>query len=63
MVISMVVATVLVLSSWIQTTAFQREMDEVSERHLLISRNVTLALERYANDAGAEVEMFGGMRR
>jgi hypothetical protein len=65
MVIFMVVATVpvLVLSSWIQTTAFQREMDEVSERHLLIARNVTLALERYANDAGAVVEMFGRMSR
>jgi signal transduction histidine kinase len=61
MVIFMVVAAVpvLVLASWIQTTAYQREMDEVSERHLLIARNLTLALERYADDAGAVVELFG----
>lgn len=65
MVIFMIVAAVpvLVLGSWIQTTAFQREMDEVSERHLLIARNVTLALERYADDAGAVPEMFGGMSK
>jgi len=34
---------------------------EVHERHLLIARNLTLALERFSNDAGSVVEYFGHM--
>jgi len=59
----MAVATVpvLVLAAWVQLTALEHEMEEVSERHLLIARNLTLALECYADDAGAVLELFGRM--
>jgi len=52
---------VLVLGLWIEVTAYERERDEVNERHLLIARNMTLALERYATDASAVLTLFGTM--
>ena len=52
---------VLVLGLWVEVTAYERELDEVSERHLLIARNMTLALERYATDAAAVLTLFGDM--
>ncbi|MBT7645448.1 MAG: sensor histidine kinase [Rhodospirillaceae bacterium] len=63
-VLFMAVATVpvLALAAWVQVTALEREMEEVSERHLLIAQNLTLALERYADDAGAVLELFGRMK-
>ncbi len=52
---------VLLLCLWVEVTAYDREIDEVSERHLLIARNMTLALERYATDTAAVLTMFGAM--
>ena len=52
---------VLLLGIWVETSAYQRERDEVAERHLLIARNMTLALERYATDASAVLTLFGAM--
>lgn len=59
----MAVATipVLVLGLWVEVTAYERELDEVSERHLLIARNISLALERYAQDASAVLTQYGDM--
>ena len=46
----MVIATVplLILGIWVQQTAIEKEVAAVSEKHLLLARNVTLALDRYA---------------
>ena len=52
---------VLLLGLWVEISAYQRELGEVRERHLLIARNLTLALERYVTDAGAVLTMFGSM--
>ncbi len=49
----MVIATVplLILGIWVQQTAMEKEVAAVSEKHLLLAQNVTLALDRYALDA------------
>lgn len=41
------------LTAWVQQTAYERELSEVRERHLLIARNLTAALERFARDVTA----------
>ena len=46
------------LGSWVEVNAFDREMAEVHERHLLIARNITLALERYVEDTSAVLDLF-----
>ncbi len=41
------------LAVWIQKSAFNQEMQSVRERHLLLARNLTGALSRYATDIEA----------
>lgn len=45
------------LAAWQQQSAFQKELAEVSERHLLIARNLSQALDRYSHDAEAAFEL------
>lgn len=51
--LAIAVIPVGVLALWLERTAYQIELDEVSERHLLIARNLSHALERYSLDAEA----------
>ncbi len=48
---------VLVLEYWIQRTAYEHQMSEVSERHLLIAKNLSGALGRYAADVEAVFDL------
>ena len=41
------------LAAWQQQSAYQKELAEVSERHLLIARNLSHALDRYSEDVEA----------
>lgn len=38
------------LAAWQQQSAFEKELAEVSERHLLIAQNLSHALDRYSED-------------
>lgn len=42
---------------WTSQTALQREIDEVEDRHLLLARNISAALSRYAVDTAAAFEL------
>lgn len=42
-----------VLALWVERSAYQKELAEVSERHLLIARNLSHALARYGQDVKA----------
>lgn len=44
---------VLIFTFWIQRSAYQQEIASVKDRHLLIARNLTGALARYALDIQA----------
>ncbi len=44
---------VMILTIWVQRTALDREMSAVEEKHLLLARNLTGALKRYATDVKA----------
>lgn len=41
------------LAAWQQQSAYEKELAEVSERHLLIARNLSHALDRYSEDVEA----------
>lgn len=41
------------LAAWQQHSAFEKELAEVSERHLLIAQNLSQALDRYSEDVEA----------
>ncbi len=41
---------VFLLATWVQTNALQKEIDSVAEKHLLIAKNLSDALERYVTD-------------
>jgi len=41
------------LAAWQQQSAYEKELAEVSERHLLIARNLSHALDRYSEDVQA----------
>ena len=58
-IIITVVATVpvLFLGFWVEKTAMEKELATVSEKHLLLARNITAALDRYANDAKATIDV------
>lgn len=45
------------LAFWTQRSAYQKELDEVSERHLLLAENLAHALNRYARDVEAVFEL------
>ena len=55
-----VVATVpvLFLGFWVERTAMEKEVAAVSEKHLLLARNITAALDRYAQDTKAAFHYF-----
>lgn len=38
---------------WVRSAALDREIEEVQDRHLLLARNLSLALDRYAKDVTA----------
>jgi len=48
----------LILGTWVSETALKRELSGVSGKHLLLARNVTLALDRYAQDVEASFAFF-----
>ncbi len=50
------------LAVWVQQTAYNRELQEVRERHLLIARNLTAALERFARDVTAGFQLYCATR-
>ncbi|MBC8338723.1 MAG: PAS-domain containing protein [Alphaproteobacteria bacterium] len=54
------VATVplLILGFWVERSALENELSLVSEKHLLVAKNLTAALDRYAIDAGAAFGFF-----
>src|SRR3954453_9440266 len=42
-----------ILANWESRTTFEREVDAVRERHLLVARNLTSTMSRYARDLRA----------
>lgn len=48
----------LAFGLWIERNAFRSEVEAVSEKHLLLARNVTEALDRYARDVQASFDLF-----
>jgi len=42
---------VLLLAYWVQHTALEKEFEAVYEKHLIIAKNLTAAIERYIDDA------------
>jgi len=56
---------IVALALWDQNVAYEHELSSVSERHLLVARNLTTALSRYVQDAKAAFSLAfesGGMR-
>ncbi|MDF1747722.1 MAG: hypothetical protein P1V34_02485, partial [Alphaproteobacteria bacterium] len=47
------IAPLTVWAVWVRSSALDREVEEVQDRHLLLARNLSLALERYAQDVTA----------
>ena len=47
----------VVLYKWMESSAIQKEIDYVEENHLIIARNLAIAMERYANDVVSIFEM------
>ncbi|MEQ9199715.1 MAG: hypothetical protein RLN80_06975, partial [Rhodospirillales bacterium] len=47
------VIPVITLTVWIQRSTFDREIEAVEEKHLLLARNLTDALARYTKDVDA----------
>ncbi|MEQ9641332.1 MAG: sensor histidine kinase [Alphaproteobacteria bacterium] len=41
------------LALWLERSAYDKELAEVSERHLLLARNLSYALDRYSRDVEA----------
>ncbi|HYZ20887.1 MAG TPA: response regulator [Rhodopila sp.] len=50
-------APIAVLAYWASSTSFQNELESVSERHLLVARNLTSAMSRYVRDVKAAFGM------
>ena len=59
-IIITVVATVpvMLLGFWVEKTAMEKELAAVSEKHLLLAKNITAALDRYALDTKAAFTFF-----
>lgn len=49
---------VVLLGSWVEKATLDREMATVSEKHLLLAKNLTGALDRYAEDSKAIFEFL-----
>ena len=47
---------ILFLGLWVERTTYLREVSSVEEKHLLLAKNTTNALELYTHDASA---LFG----
>jgi signal transduction histidine kinase len=54
--IAISIVPVGILALWTERSAYEKELAEVSERHLLIARNLSHALTRYSQDV---VAVFG----
>jgi diguanylate cyclase (GGDEF)-like protein/PAS domain S-box-containing protein len=50
---------VMMLSYWVQETAFQKELAAVEEKHLIIAKNLSRTFERYALDTKAVFKHVG----
>ncbi|MDA1357133.1 MAG: HAMP domain-containing protein [Proteobacteria bacterium] len=50
------IVPVLFLGLWVERAAYLREVSSVEEKHLLLAKNITNALELYSHDAAA---LFG----
>ena len=44
---------VVFLAYWVQDTALKNEYEAVQEKHLIIAKNLTSAVERYIDDVKA----------
>ena len=55
-----VIATVpvVILGVWVEESAMENEIAAVSDKHLLLARNITAALDRYAADAKSAFAFF-----
>ena len=47
------IVPVLFLGIWVERTSYSRELSSVEEKHLLLAKNITNALELYTHDASA----------
>jgi signal transduction histidine kinase len=47
---------VVYMALWVKETAFEKEIYLVREKHLLLAKNITAALERYTTDVNATFE-------
>jgi signal transduction histidine kinase len=47
------IVPVLFVGLWVERSAFQRELSSVEEKHLLLAKNITNALELYTHNAEA----------
>jgi signal transduction histidine kinase len=47
---------VALLGVWVQESAVRKELDSVHEKHLIIARNLSAAMERYTEDIAAVTE-------
>lgn len=56
------IVPVLFLGLWVERAAYLREVSSVEEKHLLLAKNITNALELYSHDAAALFGFFGRMR-
>ena len=48
---------VVFLATWVEQSALEKEVNAVAEKHLLVARNLTHALERYVTDVEAAFRM------
>ena len=57
------IGPVLLLGTQLKHPAMQRELEAVHEKHLMVARHLTEALDRYARDAAAVFRNSVGMQR
>ena len=51
------IVPVMILSSWVQSSLIESEESAIEEKHLLLARNITGALEQYAKDIRATIKV------
>lgn len=47
------IVPVLFIGLWVERTSYLRELSSVEEKHLLLAKNITNAIELYTHDAAA----------
>ncbi|MDH3703439.1 MAG: cache domain-containing protein, partial [Alphaproteobacteria bacterium] len=52
------IVPVLIMALWVERTALEKEMAAVHEKHLLLAKNMTAALDRYSRDVAAVFRYF-----